>query len=253
MSARASPTHAPDRWPIPSRPYRFTSGRLEQQTLYTLAQLYGQEEDYERALAALERWFTLTETPSADAWTLKARFLYLLGRYADAIAPARTALRLFDERGGSAEETLYQMLQYAYVELEELENAAEVGKEIVVRWPKKQHVLTLAAVYGEIGDELVQLALYEAAFEAGWLTSGAELTGYAQLLLAGEIPYKAARILEDGLETGRIESTPESWSLLSQAWLLAQEDEAPPPPVQAHTGGTCRGARVAARPLDAVR
>lgn len=198
---------------------------LAQQTLYTVAQLYGQEEDYASALDALERWFALTDTPSPDSWALKARFLYLLERYADAIEPARTALRLFDEQGRSADEGLYQVLQYAHLELEQFESAAEVGKEIVARWPKKQHVVTLAAVYGEISDELVQLALYETAFEAGWLTSSAELVGYAQLLLAAEIPYKAARILEEALEKGAIESTPASWDLLSQAWLLAQESE----------------------------
>ena len=198
---------------------------LEQSTLYTIAQLYGQEEEYEQALDALERWFALTESPSPESWGMKARFLYLLERHADAIEPARTALRLFDEQGKSADEGIYQVLQYSYIELDDIVSALEVGKEIVERWPRKQHVVTLAALYGQNGEELVQLALYEAAFEAGWLTSSAELTSYAQLLLAGEIPYKAARLLEDGLERGAVESKPESWQLLSQAWLLAREDE----------------------------
>lgn len=198
---------------------------LAQSILYTIAQLYGQEEEYERALDALERWFALTESPSPESWALKARFLYLLERHADAIRPARTALRLFDEQGKSADESLYQVLQYSHIELEDLESAIEVGKEIVERWPKKQHVVTLAALHGQAGDDLVQLALYEAAFEASWLTSSAELTSYAQLLLGAEIPYKAARVLEQGLSDGAIDSTPAGWQLLSQAWLLAREDE----------------------------
>lgn len=198
---------------------------LEQSTLYTIAQLYGQEEEYERALDALERWFALTESPSPESWAAKARFLYLLERHADAIAPARTALRLYDEQGRSADEGLYQVLQYSHIELDDFDSAIEVGKEIVERWPRKQHVVTLAALHGQAGDELVQLALYEAAFEAGWLTSSAELTSYAQLLLGAEIPHRAARVLEDGLDGGAIDSTPAGWQLLSQAWLLAREDE----------------------------
>lgn len=198
---------------------------LEESALYTIAQLYSQEEEYGEALAALERWFALVESPSPESWALKARFLYLLARHGDAIEPARTALRLFDEQGKTADEGLYQVLQYSYLELDDVELAIDVGREIVERWPKKQHVVTLAALYGQAGDELVQLALYEVAFEAGWLTSSAELSSYAQLLLAAEIPYTAARVLEDGLENGRIDATPASWELLSQAFVLAREEE----------------------------
>src|SRR5690606_3045957 len=160
-----------------------------------------------------------------ESWGMKARFLYLLERHADAIEPARTALRLFDEQGKSADEGIYQVLQYSYIELDDIVSALDVGREIVERWPKKQHVVTLAALYGQAGDELVQLALYEVAFEAGWLTSSAELSSYAQLLLAAEIPYKAARGLAAGLENGRIDATPASWELLSQAFVLAREEE----------------------------
>src|SRR5690606_10730920 len=186
----------------------------------------------ENALEALDRWFALAESPSAEAWAMKARFLYLLGRYADAIEPARTALRTFAEQGQTADEGLYQVLQYSYIELDQLQHAIEVGTEIVELWPKKQHVVTLAALYGQNGDELVQLALYEAAFEAGWLTSGTELSSYAQLLLAAEIPYKAATILEEGLEGGVIASTPPNWQMLSQAWLLARDEERALPPLE---------------------
>jgi tetratricopeptide (TPR) repeat protein len=47
----------------------------------------------------------------------------------------------------------------------------------------------------------------------------------AQMLLQADIPFKAARILDKGLDDGTIESTESNWRLLSQAWQLAQEDE----------------------------
>jgi tetratricopeptide (TPR) repeat protein len=45
------------------------------------------------------------------------------------------------------------------------------------------------------------------------------------MLMQADIPYKAAKIMQEGLDEGTIESTESNWRLLSQAWQLAQEDE----------------------------
>jgi len=74
-------------------------------------------------------------------------------------------------------------------------------------------------------EEDTQLALFEAAFEAGWLNRSSELVNLAQMLLQADIPYKAARILDAGLEAGTIDSTETNWRIVAQAWQLAQEDE----------------------------
>jgi hypothetical protein len=44
------------------------------------------------------------------------------------------------------------------------------------------------------------------------------------MLLSADIPYKAAIILQSGLDDGTIDSTQANWRLLAQAWQLAQED-----------------------------
>jgi tetratricopeptide (TPR) repeat protein len=80
-------------------------------------------------------------------------------------------------------------------------------------------------MYGQEGDDQRQLALFETAYEAGWLTRSTELVNLSQLLLQADIPYKAATILEKGLADGVVESTESNWRVLAQAWQLAQEDE----------------------------
>ena len=92
-------------------------------------------------------------------------------------------------------------------------------------WPKKQWIVQLAGMYGEQGDSDKQLALYEAAYEAGWLTGGQEIVNLAQMLLQADVPYKAAVLLQTGLDKGTIDSTETNWRLLSQAWQLADEDQ----------------------------
>jgi hypothetical protein len=198
---------------------------IEQSTRYALAQLYGHRERYVEALDALERWFEVADMPSADAYMLKARYHYLLMQYHEGIEPAEAALRIALEQGKEPEEAWYQLLQVLYYELEDYPNVIRTATTLVERWPKKEHLVTLASLYGQQGEDIVQLALYETAYEAGWLDSGSELANLAQMLLQADVPYKAARILERGLEEGTVPSSETHWRLLAQAWVVAQEDE----------------------------
>ena len=56
-----------------------------------------------------------------------------------------------------------------------------------------------------------------------------ELLRIAQLYLFYEVPYKAALILEEELESGRIEDEEKNWEQLANAWLSAREWKAIPP------------------------
>ncbi len=98
-------------------------------------------------------------------------------------------------------------------------------RTLLETWPKKEYLMHLAGLYGERDALEPQLALVEAAYDAGWLDDGSELASYASLLLAAEIPFKAANVLEAGLEAGTVEPSEQSYRMLGQAWRLAQEDE----------------------------
>jgi tetratricopeptide (TPR) repeat protein len=47
----------------------------------------------------------------------------------------------------------------------------------------------------------------------------------AQLYMQNEVPYKAAKLLETEMKSGRVARNAKNYRLLSQAWQLAQEDE----------------------------
>ena len=80
-------------------------------------------------------------------------------------------------------------------------------------------------MYGELEREKRQLATYEAAYDQDLLEKGSELVSLAQLLMQAEAGYKAARILEQGINDGTIEKTESNYRLLSQAWQMASEFE----------------------------
>jgi hypothetical protein len=198
---------------------------LETSTVYALAQMYVQQERFQEGLDMLNRWFSLSENPAPEPYVLKAQIHYQMQQYREGIEPIQTAMEIAQRQNKQIQEGWYQLLNVFYFELEDYPNVIRTLTTLVENWPKKDYLVQLAGMYGQEGQERQQLALYEAAYEANWLTRGQEVVNLAQMLLQAEIPYKAAVMLERGLEDRSIESTEANWRLLSQAWQLAQEDE----------------------------
>ena len=198
---------------------------METDTLYTIAQLYQATERYAEALETLDRWFTVAVNPGPQPFYLKSVIHYQLQEYREGIAPIQQAIQLATDRGDQAEEGWYQLLNVFYFELEDYPNVIRTLTTLVELFPKGDYLKQLAGVYGQEGDEQRQLALWESAYEAGWLERGSEYVQLAQMLLSAQVPYRAGKILQDGLDSGEIESTMTNWRLLAQAWQMAAEDE----------------------------
>jgi tetratricopeptide (TPR) repeat protein len=197
---------------------------LEQTTMYSLATLYVQEERYDEGLDMLQRWFTTQTMPSADSYILLAQIYYQLGRYADGIDPVLQALEVAEAQGRDPQEGWYQLLNVFYFELENYPKVIETLTTLLENWTKRDYLIQLAGVFGQEGEDRATLALFEAAYEAGWLESSSDFTNLAQMLMSADIPVKAADILQPRLEDGTVESTEANWRLLAQAWQLAQDD-----------------------------
>ena len=123
------------------------------------------------------------------------------------------------------EEGWYQLLNVFYFETQNYPKVIETLRIMLTNWPKKDYLVQLAGVYGQEEREDYQLALFETAYEMGWLERGTEYTSLASMLLSAEAPYSAARILETGLDEGLIEETEQNWRMLATAWQQAQNDQ----------------------------
>ncbi len=55
------------------------------------------------------------------------------------------------------------------------------------------------------------------------LKSSKELVNLAQLYLYNDYPYKAAKILSEGIQNGSIEKTEKNWELLANSWMHSRE------------------------------
>ena len=206
--------------------------QMAKQTTYTLAQLYTMEENYQKALQTLDRWFAMESNPAPEPFILKAQNLYQLQRYKDMIEPVQNAMRVARERDKPVKEDWYVLLNFAYFQEEDYRNVRDIQKILLENWPKKRYWFSLAGAYTELGEDNNLIAAYGAAHDQGMLEKESELVTMAQLYMQAEVPYKAATLLEKEMEAGRVSRSAKNYRLLSQAWMLSMEDERAVPALQ---------------------
>ncbi|MEO0575637.1 MAG: hypothetical protein AAF004_09245 [Pseudomonadota bacterium] len=199
--------------------------QMRQQTIYTVAQLYATQDNFPKAIQYLERWFQSANNPAPDAYVLLAQSYSQVNRYQDMISPLDTAIAEAKRRNIEVREDWYNLKYYACYQTEQYRCVRDTLKLLIAGWPKKSYWLALGGIYSELDEEKNMLATYEALLTQGLLSSESELITMAQLYLQGEVPYKGAVVLEDGMEAGTISKNAKNYRLLSQAWSLAAEDQ----------------------------
>ena len=204
---------------------------LETNSLYTLAQLYFIIENYRKAVDVINKWFTLTEKPTENAYMLLGQGYYQLEEYKNSLVPLMKAYDMVKGRGDIPKENLLLLLRVNHFNLNDYENMLKLLKELVVYYPKPEYWLTMAGTYSELKRLDKQMSILEMLYEAGMLQRGNQQLNLANLYMLHEAPYKAAVLLEKGMGEGKIEQNIRNLRLLSQAWLQAQENEKSLPPL----------------------
>ena len=199
--------------------------QMAKQVTFTLAQLYMVEENYPRALTTLDKWFTMESNPAPEPFILRAQILYNLNRYAEMVKPIETAMEIARNRSTPVKEDWWGLLNFAYFQQENYVKVRDIQKILLQTWPKKRYWKSLAGAYTELGEDEKLIYAYDAAYTQGMLDSGSEFVTMAQLFLQAEVPYKAATLLQEKMDAGIVEKNEKNYRLLSQAWMLAMEDE----------------------------
>ena len=193
-------------------------------TIRTLSQLYMQVENYTEAIRYALQWLDSQQDPPPRDYVLVAMAHFQLEQWREALDYVSLAIEKAQATGVEVEENWWRYLVAAHWNLEEFPEALEITRILVTQWPKKTYWMQLQGLYSIVDDEDRQLAAYWCMHEQDLLDRSSELVGMAQLFLLKDIPYKAAVILQDGLDSGEIEDTPQNYRYLAQAWQMAQED-----------------------------
>jgi Tfp pilus assembly protein PilF len=147
---------------------------------------------------------------------------YQAGDARGAIEPANTAVEI----AKSVREPWLQLLVGLYYEVKEYERAEQPLEALIMLNPRKAYWTQLSSLYAHLGKEPRSLAVMQLAYEQGFLEQDRELRQLAQLYLYHEIPYRAAKVLEKGLDDEILEEDVDAYAMLANSLLVAREYDA---------------------------
>lgn len=203
-------------------------------TQFNLGQLYMIEGKYDEGIPILENWFKQAENPAANAYMLianayaqKASNLENDARekaaYGKAWEWAKQGLEKMDK--AKPREPWMRLGAQLNLALEDYKTAGHWLRELVRRWPKENYLKQLTAIYGQLDKPRDALSVMEMARLGGYLDESKEISRLAQLYLYNEIPYKAARLLDENFKSNKLEQNQANYELLANAWTMAREYE----------------------------
>ena len=202
---------------------------LEVTTLYTIAQLSFVVESYQDALDYMELWISKADNPGPEPRIFMGQVYYQMKDYPNALIQIQNGIRIAQERGTKVKENWWALVAFLYYEKEDFQGYTDTMKILVRDFPKRDYWIRLAGIYGQEGQERLQLNTLQAAYAGDYFETETDFTNLAGLLMQREAPYKAAKVLRDGLDREIVKRSDRNLQSYGQAWQLAQEvDEAIP-------------------------
>lgn len=198
---------------LPQQPY--------EQMLYNVAQLYFQDGQTDKAIERMEHYFReVTTEPPADAHILLASAYSDRKRFRDALPQVDKAL----EKSKEPKESWLQLKLALHYELKQFPQCAEVLVRLIALVPAKEdYWKQLSSILFEIKRDKESLAVLALAARQQFLDTEGEIRNLANIYLLLDIPYKAAEVLENGLERGILKADEKTLSLTGDAWTMARE------------------------------
>ena len=196
---------------------------LEINTLYTVAQLYFLQENWQKGIETLNTWMSVTDTPSTNAYVLLANGYFQLKDYDKSLTNIQIAIDREEAAGKLPKEQWYNLARFIHFDRDNYRAALDILEILIMYYPKKQYWVQASHLYGEEKDEARQLAILEATYEQNLLDRSQDIVLLSQLYLQAEVPFPAARAMEKGLADDIVEKESKNYELAGVAWRQAQE------------------------------
>lgn len=190
---------------------------------YAIAQMYFQIEDYQSCIRYMQEWLRSAEKPTSTAHIMLAQAYYASKSYDNALTNVDAAIRIEEANGKKVRENWLRLKAALYYEKGDMRRTADAYELLVRFYPQDTYLLQLAGIYGELGENQKRLSLYDALYENGNLSKESELMNLAFMFVGAEVPYKAGRIIEEGMNRGVIEKNRKNIETLANIWAQANE------------------------------
>lgn len=183
--------------------------------MLSLASVYINTEQYDKAGPLLQRVIDETKTTNAEVYGLLGANFYNNDKFAEAIAPLKRAMEL---KPDAPEPQWQQMLMASYAELGQDGEAVKMAEELQRRSPDdKKALMNLAALYGNADMQDKAVALLEDARKRGLLTTAEDYQRLFGTYYNMEREGDAAGVIEEGITKGILPADGKNYALLAQA------------------------------------
>ena len=192
--------------------------------MYQIAQLYYMQDRYDEALEKLALWMCKVpeEKLTAEAYILKASIYAQKKDWKNVIVAVDTAIPMSDD----PKEGWYQLKLASHFELEQFPKAAQTLEVLVQYWPdKKDYWIQLSQIYYKLKKNDEALSVMALAYRRNMLERQTDIVYLSNLYSNNDVPYKAADVLQKGIEDGFVESSKQYWTVAADSWYAAEEME----------------------------
>jgi len=185
-----------------------------------IARMYMATGQFRQAEKAWLDYFKATDEIRDSDYALLANTYVQMEQFRKGQRYIKKAIGMADK----ASESWYQLLLVTHQQLGEFRQAAKVLEYLVENYPhKKNYWKQLSQTYFALKQDDKALAALDLANLNGLLTTEQDFLQLFKLYAYLDIPYKAGKVLEEGLKSGAVKSTKKNWKDLGATWYQAQE------------------------------
>lgn len=193
------------------------------QAMLIVAQLQAQENQYDQALASLDRYITESGSTDPKDQALKGNLLYRLERYPDAIA----TLKPLVDAGGEVDPQWQQVLMASYAESGNNAEATRLAEQVAQATPDdKRSQVNLAVSYLQTDQNDKAIEVFERLRASGQLTEESEYRNlYALYLNSENKEREAITVINEGLQKNILKEDYRTMAALGQANYFSEQIE----------------------------
>jgi len=199
-------------------------GNIHFALMYQISQLYYMKDRYDDALDKLALWMCKVppEKITSNAWVLKASIHAQKKDWKNVVPAIETAISMSD----APKESWYQLKLAAHFEMEQFPKAAETLEVMIQLWPdKKDYWVQLSQIYYKLKKDNEALSVIGLAYRRNMLDKQTDIMYLSNLYSDRDVPFKAAAVLQKGIEDGIVEANKSHWTMVADAWFAAEEQE----------------------------
>nr|WP_295376704.1 tetratricopeptide repeat protein [Pseudoxanthomonas sp.] len=191
------------------------------QTMFFLAQLQMQDDQYTEALATMDKFFAETKSQKPEELIVKGNVLYRAERYADAIPFLKQAI----EASPEPKNEWMQLLMASYAEAGQNDAAVKLAEQIATKNPAdKKAQMNLASVYLQADKTDQAAGVLEKLRASGQLTDDREYRQlYSMYANMDGREKDVISVINEGLQKGILKDDYQAQLALAQSYYYSEQ------------------------------